>query len=93
MQKMKVKLPKLSQKGTQALTKSRKVGDNPPAQDVLTLLREDVSLRQNRLCQPSLVMDMTQGVKRAGTLSEHDNVARQYIEAAKDVQAKTAEMK
>ena len=93
MQKMKVKLPKLSQKGTQALTKSGKVGDSPPVQDVPTLLREDVSLRQNRLCQPSLVMDMTQAVQRARTRSDHENLAKYYEEAAKEVQAKTAEMK
>ena len=42
---------------------------------------------------PAIVMDMTQAVKRAGTRSDHENLAKYYDEAAKEVQAKTAEMK
>ena len=42
---------------------------------------------------PAIVMDMTQAVQSAGTRSDHENLAKYYEKAAKEVQAKMAEMK
>jgi hypothetical protein len=38
-------------------------------------------------------MDMTQAVQSARTRRDHENLAKYYEEAAKEVQAKAADMK